>query len=61
VLTWIGRIIKVFAPRLIETHSIYIDYEKAKGNEDFLFKIYNWRYNYYIGVKTYYEFEDARY
>ncbi len=53
--------VKIFAPGLRETHTIFIDYEDAKGNEDFLFSTYNWRYNFYLGVKTYYEYLDARY
>jgi len=57
----IKELIKVFAPKLIATHTIFIDYENVAGNEDFLFKTYNWRYNFYLGVETFYESIDARY
>jgi len=55
------EIIKVFAPRLIETNTILIEYDNLKGNESFLINTYNWKYNFHLGLKTFYEFWDARY
>lgn len=53
--------IKLFTPRLLETNTILIEYEGLIGNENFLISTYNWKYNFYLGLKTFYEFIDARY